>query len=135
LVLIEGAANLAHTVGWRQVINNSHRQAPLLRLFRMGMAGYAINYLTPTAAVGGELSRAALLASSQKGSEAVSSVLVDKLTTGVAHVLLAVLGALLLFWRVQRPFSRPGSSYACLTSRRRWQPWPAPGLFRFGLIC
>ena len=100
LVLIEGLANLAHTIGWRQVINSSDRPVPLPRLFRMSMAGYAINYLTPTASVGGEVSRAALLAGSEKGPEAVSSVLVDKLATGVAHVILAMLGALLLFWRV-----------------------------------
>jgi uncharacterized protein (TIRG00374 family) len=100
LVLIEGLANLAHTIGWRHVIYSSHRQVPLLRLFRMSMAGYSINYLTPTASVGGEVSRAALLAGIEKGPEAVSSVLVDKLATGVAHVILAMLGALLLFWRV-----------------------------------
>jgi uncharacterized protein (TIRG00374 family) len=69
----------------------------------MAMAGYAINYLTPTASVGGEVSRAALLASSQKGTQAAGSVLLDKLTTGIAHLLLAVFGSLLLLWRVKLP--------------------------------
>src|SRR3954467_6033725 len=65
LIAIEGLANLAHTIAWRHLVSRSERNIALSRLFRMAMAGYAINYLTPTASVGGEISRAALLASSQ----------------------------------------------------------------------
>ena len=104
LIGVEGVANMAHTVGWRHCIQERHGQVSLLHLFRIGMAGYAINYLTPTGSVGGELSRAALLAESQKGSQAVTSVLLDKLMTAVAHLVLVVLGALFLFWRVSLPF-------------------------------
>lgn len=103
LILCEGLANLVHTVGWRHCIGGRHPRVPLLRLFRMAMAGYSINYLTPTASVGGEVSKAALLATSHKGPEAVGSVLLDKLTTALAHVLLAVLGSLFLLWRVKLP--------------------------------
>ncbi len=103
MVLIEGAANLAHTAGWRHCLRQSGERVSLWRLFRINMSGWAINYLTPTASVGGEVSRAALLSASYKGAEAVSSVLLDKLMTGVAHVLLVVLGSLLLFWRVHLP--------------------------------
>jgi uncharacterized membrane protein YbhN (UPF0104 family) len=116
LILCEGAANLAHTMGWQHCIGEPRERVPLFRLFRMGMAGFAINYLTPTASVGGEVTRATLLASSCKGSDAVSSVLVDKLTTGVAHVLLVALGSLLLLWRVicQSSYGRPWLSPPCL---------------------
>ncbi len=103
LILSEGLANLAHTVGWRHCLNRGHPPVPLLRLFRMAMAGFAINYLTPSASLGGEVSRATLLASVQKGSEAVSSVLLDKLMTALAHLALAVLGSLFLLWRVSLP--------------------------------
>lgn len=103
LILCEGLANVVHTVGWRHCIGGRRPRLPLPRLFRMAMAGYSINYLTPTASVGGEVSKAALLASSHKGPEAVGSVLLDKLTTALAHVLLAVLGSLFLLWRVQLP--------------------------------
>ncbi len=103
LILVEGAANLAHTAAWRHCIGRLHGRIPLWRLFCMNMAGFAINYLTPTASVGGELSRASLLASTHKGAEAASSVLLDKLMTAVAHLALVVLGALFLFWRVTLP--------------------------------
>lgn len=103
LILSEGAGNLAHTLGWRNCIDGRHPRVPLFRLFRMAMAGYAINYLTPTACVGGEVSKAALLASTQKGSDAASSVLLDKLSTAFAHLVLAVVGALVLIWSVRLP--------------------------------
>ena len=103
LILSEGLANLAHTEGWRRCIHGSYPAVPLLRLFRMAMAGFAINYLTPSASVGGEVSRATLLATVRNGPVAVSSVLLDKLMTAVAHLALAVLGSLFLLWRVRLP--------------------------------
>ena len=103
LIAAEGAANLAHTAGWRQCILESRGRTPLLRLFRIAAVGYAINYLTPTASVGGEVSRGALLASTHGPREAASSVLLDKLMTAVAHLVLVVLGLLFLSWRVSLP--------------------------------
>lgn len=103
LIIAEGLANVAHTVGWRHCIHDLQRQVSLPRLFSICMAGYSINYLTPTASVGGELTRAALLAETQTGSQAVSSVLLDKLMTAVAHLVLVGLGAAFLFWRVSLP--------------------------------
>src|SRR6187401_1827455 len=72
IILAEGLANLAHTIGWRHCIRNSENEGrvSLWSLFRMNMAGWAINYLTPTASVGGDVSRAALLAVRRSGSEA-----------------------------------------------------------------
>ena len=61
LILSEGLANLAHTLGWRHCLRGPG--LPLLRLFRFAMAGYAINYFTPSASVGGEVSKVALLGS------------------------------------------------------------------------
>jgi len=103
LILVEGAANLAHTIGWRHCIHGANGRVSLLRLFHMAMAGFAINYLTPSASMGGEVSRAGLLASTQTGPQAVGSVLLDKLMTALAHLLLAMLGALFLLWRVELP--------------------------------
>src|SRR3954447_1864074 len=103
IILAEGLANLAHTVGWRHCIHARGGPVRLWGLFRMNMAGWAINYLTPTASVGGELSRGTLLAANSNGLEAATSVLVDKLMTAVAHLLLVVLGGVLLFWRVSLP--------------------------------
>jgi uncharacterized membrane protein YbhN (UPF0104 family) len=103
IILAEGAANVAHTVGWRHCISSSQKQLPLWRLFRINMAGWAINYLTPTASIGGEVTRASLLAGQRDGTDAVGSVFLDKLTTAVAHLLLVAMGAVLLSFRVKLP--------------------------------
>src|SRR6476646_9367636 len=103
IILAEGLANLAHTVGWRQCIQTPNGELTLWRLFRMNMAGWAVNYLTPTASVGGEVSRAVLLASCDQGANATSSVLLDKLMTAMAHLILVSLGAVFLFWDVHLP--------------------------------
>src|SRR4051812_31071105 len=103
IILAEGLANLAHTLGWRQCISTRNGHLPLWGLFRMNMAGWGINYLTPTASVGGGVSRAAFLASANKATDATSSVLLDKLMTAMAHLLLVALGAVFLFWRVHLP--------------------------------
>ncbi len=103
LILAEGLGNLAHTAGWRHCMNGARPHVPLFRLFRMAMAGFAVNYLTPSGSVGGEVSKASLLASVQKGTDAVSSVLLDKLMTAIAHVVLVVVGSFFLLWRVKLP--------------------------------
>lgn len=96
IILIEGAANLAHTVGWRHCLSPTRPVVPLPRLFQIAMAGFAINYLTPSASVTGEAAKVALLAGNHRPCEAVGSVLLDKLTTAIAHLLLVTAGALLL---------------------------------------
>jgi uncharacterized protein (TIRG00374 family) len=102
LVLSEGLANLAHTAGWRHCLSSA-RRPKLFALFRMAMAGFAINNLTPTASLGGEVTKAGLLASTGHGSDAISSVLVDKLCLGIAHLLLVVVGSLFLVFRAELP--------------------------------
>ncbi|PWU11235.1 MAG: hypothetical protein C5B50_23640 [Verrucomicrobia bacterium] len=103
LIAVEGLAYLAHTIGWRCCVAERGEHLPLFGLFRMMMAGFAISYLTPTASLGGDVSKAALLASDRQASGAVSSVLVDKLMTGIAMLLLVLIGTLFVVGRVSLP--------------------------------
>jgi uncharacterized protein (TIRG00374 family) len=103
LILSEGLANVAHTAGWRHCLSPQHRSMPLVRLFRIAMAGFAINYLTPSASLGGEVTKAALLASKKGGAEAVGSVLLDKLCSGFAHLLFVVVGSLVVLSCMKLP--------------------------------
>ncbi len=104
LILSEGVANFSHTLGWRHCIKSDRPHMRLLRLFRIAMAGFAINYLTPSASMGGEVTKASLLAAHYKGPEAVGSVLMDKVCMAFAHLSIAVLGSLFLLWQVKLPF-------------------------------
>jgi uncharacterized membrane protein YbhN (UPF0104 family) len=103
LVLAEGIAEMIHTLGWRHCMNEPYRSLPWYFLFRVRMAGYAINYLTPTATLGGEVTKGALLASAHKGPGAVTGVMIGKLCFGLSHLLFVVGGSILILWTVKLP--------------------------------
>ena len=103
LMLGEGVAEMIHTLGWRQCLCGPLRSHSWFTLFRIRMAGYAINYLTPTAALGGEVTKGTLLAARQAGPEAASGVLIGKLCFALGHLLFVALGALLVLWRIKLP--------------------------------
>jgi len=103
LILCEGVAEFIHVAGWRYCLSGPHRSLSLLQLFRIRLAGYAINYLTPTAAMGGEVTKAALLASNKPGPEAVTGVLIGKVCFSLAHLLFVVCGSVITLWRIDLP--------------------------------
>src|SRR5215471_8143266 len=103
LVLAEGIAEMIHTLGWRHCMNEPYRSLPWFFLFRVRMAGYAINYLTPTATLGGEVTKGALLASAHKGPGAVTGVLIGKLCFGFAHLLFVFTGSIFILATVTLP--------------------------------
>jgi len=105
LVMGEGLAEMIHTIGWRQCLSGPLRKLSWFVLFRIRMAGYAINYLTPTAAMGGEVTKGMLLASYYRGPEAASGVLIGKLCFALAHLIFVSLGVALVLWRVKLPGS------------------------------
>jgi len=67
------------------------------------MAGYAINYLTPTATLGGEVTKGMLLAGHHRGPEAASGVLIGKVCFAFGHLIFVAVGALLVLWRLPLP--------------------------------
>jgi hypothetical protein len=69
----------------------------------MAMAGFAINYLTPSASLGGEVTKAAWLASRCKGIDAASSVVLDKLCLAFAHLLCVAVGSIIVLTCVKLP--------------------------------
>jgi uncharacterized membrane protein YbhN (UPF0104 family) len=95
-ILAEVAAEVIHTVGWRYCLPETLRRVPLFFLFRVRMAGYAINYFTPTAALGGELTKVSLLSAKGKTVEATSGVLIGKVCFAVAHLLFVAFGMLVI---------------------------------------
>jgi uncharacterized protein (TIRG00374 family) len=103
LILCEGVAEFIHVAGWRYCLSGPHRSLSRVQLFRIRLAGYAINYLTPTAAMGGEVTKAALLASKNGGPEAVTGVLIGKVCFAFAHLLFVVSGSVIVLWRIELP--------------------------------
>ncbi len=105
LILIEGVADLFHTQAWRHCLSRRHRTLPFFRLFCIRMAGYSINYLTPTAGMGGEVTKGFLLASNSTGLESATGIIIDKLSYSLAELLFVVAGTLatLSAMRMPRP--------------------------------
>jgi uncharacterized protein (TIRG00374 family) len=102
-ILCEGVAEFIHVAGWRYCLSGPHRSLSMVHLFRIRLAGYAINYLTPTAAMGGEVTKAALLASNNRGPEAVTGVLIGKVCFAFAHLLFVICGSVIVLWRIDLP--------------------------------
>ncbi|HSY43613.1 MAG TPA: lysylphosphatidylglycerol synthase domain-containing protein [Candidatus Acidoferrum sp.] len=102
-ILGEGIAEMIHTVGWRYCLAPPYRSLSWWRLYQIRMVGYAINYLTPTAALGGEAAKINLLAAYHRGPKAASGVLIEKFCFPFAQVLFVLMGSLFLLGRVHLP--------------------------------
>ncbi|MBW2305635.1 MAG: flippase-like domain-containing protein [Deltaproteobacteria bacterium] len=113
LILIEGVADIFHTLGWRYCLTGPHRSLPFFQLFRIRMAGSSINYITPTATLGGEVTKGALLASNHGGTDAITSVLIGKLAYALAQLLFVAFGTFFILWKIHLP---PGIWPAMLVS-------------------
>lgn len=92
-----------HTKGWRYCLDGTYRRMSLFQIFRIRMAGNAVNYLTPTAAMGGEVTKAALLSSNHKGPGAISAVLVGRLSAGLAHASFVACGSIVVICGANLP--------------------------------
>jgi uncharacterized protein (TIRG00374 family) len=103
LILIEGVADVFHTLGWRHCLTGPQRNIGYSRLFRIRLAGYSINYLTPTAAMGGELTKGTLLTTPSSRATAASGVLIGKLALTLAQLLFVGVGSIFTLWGVPLP--------------------------------
>jgi hypothetical protein len=103
LVLIEIVADALHTVGWRHCLPEPLRSLPFSRLFRIRLAGYAINYLTPTATLGGEVTKGVLLSMNHTATGAFQGVVVGKLAYSIAQTLFVSLGSIITLYGVSLP--------------------------------
>jgi len=100
LILIEGVADLFRTQGWRYCLSGPHRSMPFFQIFRIRLAGGSINYLTPTAGLGGEVTKGTLLSLNHRGAEAASGVLIGKLADSLALLIFVSLGSLTVLWKI-----------------------------------
>ncbi len=94
LILIEGIADLFHTQAWRHCLSDEQRAIPFMRIFCIRMAGYSINYLTPTAGMGGEVAKGVLLAADGAGLQSATGIIVDKLSYALAQMIFVAGGTL-----------------------------------------
>ena len=95
IVLIDGFGDLLHTWGWQRCFR-LERKPGLLRLWWPHLAGSAVNYVTPTATLGGEVVKGTLVPRGIPGREVAASLTINKLTVTLADLILAVAGVCVL---------------------------------------
>jgi len=93
LLVALGAVTFAFdTLGWRFAIPKADRRVRFRTLFAMRIAGDAVNYVTPSAAVGGELVRIGLLRRYVPATAAIASVVLLVVTQFISQVLFVAAG-------------------------------------------
>jgi hypothetical protein len=117
-ILGEGIAEMIHTVGWRYCLAEPYRSLSWWRLFQIRMAGYAINYLTPTAALGGEATKVNLLIAYHRGPKAVSGILIEKFCFAFSQVLFALIGCVFISFFLLQKYGKLGVLVRWLAARR-----------------
>ena len=121
LALIVGQEIVAHlfnAVAWRfAFMPGDARAVPLGELVRLRIAGDAVNYLTPTATLGGEVARAAMLQTGRDPGVGAVSVVVAKATQTLAQTLFIPAGLVLV-----------GSEWLWFAAVRSAMPWTIAGL-------
>jgi putative membrane protein len=92
LVLQEMLAYVANTLGWRAAFPTPRPRIPFTQLLTARIAGDAVNYLTPTATLGGEFVRTRYLRGQAEGTSLVASVAVAKLTQTIGQIAFVIIG-------------------------------------------
>ncbi len=87
----EALAVLANTLGWRAAFP-AHTAPPLPRLLAARIAGDGVNYLTPTASLGGEVVRARMLRGRGASLDVATSLAVAKLSQTVGQAAFVAAG-------------------------------------------
>ncbi len=96
IIFIEGGADLLHAQGWRHCLSGPHRSLSFFQAYRIRLVGSSINYLTPTAGMGGEVTKGALLSGYHQGPEAATGVIIGKLSYALSQLFFLILGSVIL---------------------------------------
>jgi hypothetical protein len=87
---LTGIENSFHTLSSKWCFSREHRSAiPFWRLFLVYQTGYALNLVTPTAEIGGEIARGVVFEKYVPGSEAASAVIINKFAYSIARMIIA----------------------------------------------
>ena len=92
IIMQELLAHIANTLGWLAAFPSPRPQIRFLQLLTARIAGDAVNYLTPTATLGGEFVRTRYLRGQAEGTALVASVAVAKLSQTIGQIAFVIIG-------------------------------------------
>jgi putative membrane protein len=96
IVLQEVGAYVANTLGWRYAFPSPRPAIGFKDMLAARIAGDAINYVTPTAMLGGEFVRVRLLRERVTTTSAIASVTIAKLSQTAGQICFILLGLLVI---------------------------------------
>ena len=102
-ILLESLPVVLHTAGWAACFQHRQCTIQFWQLVLVRLAGSAINQVTPTATIGGEVVKVLLLAPVLPREQAAASVVIDKASFTLAQMLYLALGILYLTGRLSIP--------------------------------
>jgi glycosyltransferase 2 family protein len=103
IIAAEILAFLANTLGWRVTFSRQGTVPAFGQLLRARIAGDGVNYLTPTATMGGEFVRVRMLQGQALMPSIAASVMVAKLTQTVGLLVFVSCGLLLVIDELRLP--------------------------------
>jgi uncharacterized protein (TIRG00374 family) len=92
--LLEIIPDFLHTAAWAACFQGHQYRPRVWQLFVIRLAGSAINQVTPTATLGGEVVKVLLLGSLLPRAQAMAAVVIDKASTALAQTLYLAIGLL-----------------------------------------
>jgi glycosyltransferase 2 family protein len=112
---MRSVSQVLFTVAWAWTIPSSARRVPFLDLFRIRLAGEAINYLIPSGTFGGEPLKAKLLSPSIGLANGVACVAVGKFSQVLAQLIVMGVGGLLASFTLNVPSDVKVAMFAALS--------------------
>ena len=103
IIAAEMLAFLANTLGWRVTFSRQGTVPSFGQLLLARIAGDGVNYLTPTATMGGEFVRVRMLQGQAPVTSLAASVMVAKLTQTVGLLVFVSCGLLLVIDELRLP--------------------------------
>lgn len=92
--------NLLYTIAWQIFLRDHGGHIPFWALFRIKLAGEAVNTVTPANFLGGDPVRIYLLKKYYRWTAGTASVVVDRTLHAMASTLAIIIGTSLAFWRL-----------------------------------
>lgn len=89
-----------YTLGWEEFLRGMSGELPFWSLFRIKIAGEAVNTMTPANFVGGDPMRIFLLKTAYPVTEGAASVVVDRTIHSMATLLVVAIGIIATFLTV-----------------------------------
>jgi uncharacterized protein (TIRG00374 family) len=120
-LLLDSVSLWFHTAGWAACFPKGQLHLRLWQLCLIRLAGSAINWVTPTAAIGGEVAKVFLLEPAMPRVQAAATVVIDKASVTLAQVCYLALGTLCL------------TKYLPLPAEFRWGLYLSLALVTLGL--